>query len=429
MDGIEPTRRRVAAQLAGRADAQPRRGVLLAACALAALAPRLAAQSEDAAQRIAREVVPQVERAVGLRFRRPPVVAVRDRQQVRRYLDRKIAEQLPPAELAAVQRTYRAFRLVNDTIDLRRLMLDVYSEQVAGFYDPDSAKLFVLRGADPQMVRIIMAHELVHALQDQYMPLNQILKLKHQNDRQMAGQAVAEGQATLASLAALTQGAAELPSLDRMWAGVREGLRQQRESMPVFANAPLIIQEGLLFPYLAGADFMQSFEQRRRRGDEMPYGDRLPVSTEQILHASKYTAREQPRRIVFGPPVRGDTLVYEDDFGEFETRVALQTWGVDGDDAIAAAAGWNGDRYEVFGAPQGTAVVWVTAWDTAEDATQFAQAVRRAWGGTGGPPRGQRWEVQPSTVAGASLVRLTIAPGAWGGWRRPPVVRTFPAVR
>ena len=64
MDGIEPTRRRAAAQLTGRADAQARSGVLLAACALAALAPRLAAQSEDAAQRIAREVVPQVERAV-----------------------------------------------------------------------------------------------------------------------------------------------------------------------------------------------------------------------------------------------------------------------------------------------------------------------------------------------------------------------------
>lgn len=396
---------------------------------MAALAPRLAAQSEDAAQRIAREVVPQVERAVGLRFRRPPLVAVRSREQVRQYLDRKIAEQLPTAEIQAVQRTYRAFRLMDDTLDLRRLMLDLYGEQVAGFYDPDSAKLFILRGADPQMVRLILAHELVHALQDQYMPLNRILKLKHQNDRQMAGQAVAEGQATLASILALSQGAVELPSLGRMWAGVREGIRQQRESMPVFANAPLIIQEGLIFPYLAGADFMQSFEQRRGRPDEMPYGDRLPVSTEQILHASKYTARELPRRVAFGRVRGGDTLVYEDDFGEFETRVALQTWGVGEADATAAAAGWNGDRYEVFGTPQGTALVWVTAWDTAEDATQFAQALRQAWSVLGGLPRGLRWEVRPATAALWTVVRFTLAPDRWLGWARSPTFRvTAPAL-
>ena len=159
----------------------------------------------------------------------------------------------------------------------------------------------------------------------------------------------------------------------------------------------------------------------------MPYGDALPVSTEQILHASKYTARELPRRVVFSPVVGGDTLVYEDDFGEFETRVALQTWGVGEGDATAAAAGWNGDRYEVFGTPRGTALVWVSAWDTAEDATQFAQALRQAWSGLGGLPPGLRWEVRPSTAATSAIVRFTLAPEGWAGWRRPPVVRVLPA--
>ncbi|MBI1722387.1 MAG: hypothetical protein HYR48_00590 [Gemmatimonadetes bacterium] len=390
--------------------------------ALAGVTIPVRAQDTDAVQRIARDVIPEVERAVGLTFRRPPVVVSRSRDQVRGYLSRKIAQEMPPPEMRGVERAYRAFGLISGEADLRRLMLDLYSEQVAGFYDPDSATLFVVRGADPAMVRLILAHELVHALQDQYMSLNAILKLRRQNDRQMAGQAVAEGQATLASILALTPGA-DLPSLEGMWDGVREGIRSQQEAMPVFAAAPRIIQEGLLFPYLYGAEFMRTFGERRARTDEQPYGNRLPVSTEQVLHPSRYTAREAPVRLSFPPLLPGDTLVYDDDFGEFETRVALETWGVAEADAIAAASGWNGDRYEVLGTPAGTAVVWATAWDTTQDAADFARTLRSGWARGPGRVASRRWRADALTVGGVSVVRLIDAPNGWAGWARVPDVR------
>ena len=142
-----------------------------------------------------------------------------------------LAEDLPPSELLAVQRTYRAFGVVPDTLDLRRLMLDLYSEQVAGYYDPDSSALFVVRGADPLVLKLIMAHELVHALQDEYTSLNAILKLRRQNDRQMAGQAVAEGQATLASIEALAPGA-DLDDVLGNWDQVRRLIRAQQSATP-----------------------------------------------------------------------------------------------------------------------------------------------------------------------------------------------------
>lgn len=384
--------------------------------------PVLRAQDTDAVQRIAQDVIPEVERAVGLTFRRPPVVASRSRDQVRSYLSRKIAQDMPPPEMRGVERAYRAFGLISPDADLRRLMLDLYSEQVAGFYDPDSATLFVVRGADPAMVRLILAHELVHALQDQYMSLNAIMKLRRQNDRQMAGQAVAEGQATLASILALAPGA-DLPSLEGMWDGVREGIRSQQASMPVFAAAPRIIQEGLLFPYLYGAEFMRAFGERRARPEEQPYGDRLPISTEQVLHPSRYTAREAPVRLSFPPIAPRDTLVYDDDYGEFETRVALETWGVAEADAIAAASGWNGDRYEVLGTPTGTVVAWATAWDTAQDAADFARALRSGWARAPGRLSSRRWQVDALTVGGVSVVRLIDAPNGWAGWMRVPEVR------
>ena len=407
-----------------------RKAVAALGVGLAALAASAVLAQDDGVQRMAREMVPAVERAMGVSFRRPPVVQVRSREQVRQYLNRKMARQLPPSEIAAIERTYRAFGLTTDTSDLRRLMLDLYSEQVAGFYDPDSSVLFVVRGAEPAMVRFILAHELVHALQDQYTPLNSILKLRRSNDRQMAGQAVAEGQATLASLQAIAPGA-QLGDVSALWRQAREGLRAQQEAMPVFANAPRIIQEGLLFPYIAGADFVQSFNQRRASAAEQPYGPRMPVSTEQILHPAKYSARERPWRVRPGAPP-GDTLVYEDDFGEFETRVALESWGVDEPTATAAAAGWNGDRFATLGTRTGTALIWVTAWDGTEDAGQFEAAVRSAWrrrtgSGEGGyAPRGaapRRWQVERLTVAGVPAVRLVDAPAAWPAWRSLPQVR------
>lgn len=411
--------------------AQPhsRTGKALLFCAavrLCAGAPAVA-QDTDAVQRIARDVIPAVERAVGLTFRRPPIVASRSRDQVRAYLSRKIAQEMPPTEIRGVERAYRAFGLIAADADLRRLLLDIYGEQVAGFYDPDSSTLFLVRGAEPMMVRLILAHELVHALQDQYMSLNSIVKLQRQNDRQMAGQAVAEGQATLASILALAPGA-DMPSLEAMWDGVREGIRSQQEAMPVFAAAPRIIQEGMIFPYLAGAEFMRAFGERRSRSDEQPYGSRLPISTEQILHPSRYTAREVPVRLSFPPLRAGDTLIYDDDFGEFETRVALQTWGVAESDAIAAASGWNGDRYEVRGTPTGTVVLWASAWDTAQDAADFARALRSGWSRsenarTSGRAGSRRWQVDPATVGGVSVVRLVDAPNGWAGWVRVPEVR------
>ncbi len=414
-----------------------RLGILAAAAVLAiapvrvhAQAPRAQASRAQAdsggVQRLAADLAAAVERAVGLHYRRAPVVALRSRDQVRAYLDRKIDQELPPAELAASARAYRAFGLIPDTTDLRKLLLDLYSEQVAGFYDPDSSVLYLVRGADPMMVRMVLSHELVHALQDQYTRLNAILKLRRQNDRQEAGQAMAEGQATVAGLKALFPGA-DLGSLGGLQRQAREGLRAQQEAMPVFADAPLILREDLLFPYAAGAEFIQDFEQRRRSPDEEPYGARMPISTEQVLHPAKYTAGERPARIRLSAPA-GDTLVYDDDFGEFDIGIALQAWGLGEVDALAAAAGWDGDRFELLGSRAGTALVWVTAWDTATDATEFQRALRAGWGRRTGAAEGayaskgaqRRWRVDRLASGGVPVVRLTDAPAAWAGWRASP---------
>ena len=134
-----------------------------------------------------------VERASGLTFRTPPRSALRSPQQVRDYLIAKLDEELPPARMRGLETAYRLFGLLPDTLALRRLLLDLYAEQVAGYYDPDSAMLFGVAGADRSQLRLVLAHEMVHALQGQYLPLDSILKSTSSNDRLTAAQSVLEG--------------------------------------------------------------------------------------------------------------------------------------------------------------------------------------------------------------------------------------------
>lgn len=148
-------------------------------------------------------LIPDVERATGLHFRERPRPALRSKEQVRTFLLAKLGEEFPPERIRGVSEAYRLLGLIPDSLDLQDLLLDLYSEQVAGFYDPDSSALFAVEGADPAQLRLVVAHELVHALQDQYLPLDSLLKQRTNGDRASAAQAILEGHATIASLKVL----------------------------------------------------------------------------------------------------------------------------------------------------------------------------------------------------------------------------------
>ncbi|MDH4351315.1 MAG: hypothetical protein OEW56_09230, partial [Gemmatimonadota bacterium] len=364
----------------------------------------------------AADVIPRVEQTVGLSFREPPAIAVRDRAAVERYLIGRLDEEYPAETMADIATAYRLFGLIPDTLDLRAVLLAVLAEQVVGYYDPDSVTLYVVEGADPAQIRLVLAHELVHALQGQYMPLDSLLGLRQENDRQMAAQAVLEGQATLASLTAMFD-EERLRELGSFWGDVRSMIRDEQERMPVFAGAPLILREGLLFPYLAGADFMRWFDETYP--DTLPFGPRMPQSTEQILYTSRYQDGDAPVTLRFGPAPHAGDLLYEDTWGQFETRIIL--WELTGSESLASAGalGWEGDRFAVYRHTAGDALVWWSVWETAQAAEKFAAMLERTWGRDG-----RRWAVRRETVAGLPAVVLLDAPAAWPGWEAQPGVGT-----
>lgn len=319
--------------------------------------------------------IPEIEKSVGLKFKTPPKVEARSKDEVRAFLEKKFDEDLPALELAGAEKTYKLLGLIPDTLDLRKFMLGLLTEQVAGYYDPATKVLYVVGtegtgpgAVTPEMISITITHELVHALQDQYFPLDSLEKEHGDNDRESALQAVIEGEAVFEQMSAMLGGSNFAMALPGGWEHVRQMIRDAQGTMPVFATAPMFIQESLLFPYLSGAEFVRHF--KLKWPGKLPFNP-PPTSTKQILDPNLFIdSLEVPTRVVLPKP-EGASVVYENDLGEFETRLYLFQHLGDAAVASRGAAGWEGDRYEVVNTPQGAGIVWLTVWDSPLDAAQF----------------------------------------------------------
>jgi hypothetical protein len=319
--------------------------------------------------------VPQIEKAVGVPFKHPPVLEIRTKDQVRAFVLAQLQDSATQRDLAGKEIAYKAFGLIPDTMNVRKLFLDLLTEQILGYYDPKTKVLYVVKGAPEEYVGITIMHELVHALQDQYIDLDSLQKQSGDDDRIAAAQAVIEGEATYEQMAAMVGGSANVAArLPGGWDRMRDLIRDSYGSQPIFGAAPMAIQEELLFPYINGAEFVRRFKEREP--GKLPFRD-MPQSTEQVMHDRAYfvTPRDAPRRVAL-PKIDGE--VYENTLGEFDTRLVLFEQLQDQELSSRAGIGWGGDRYAVVHTRKGNGLVWASVWDTPVDAAEFVDALGQA---------------------------------------------------
>ena len=321
------------------------------------------------------EAVPRIEAAVGLKFKSPPRVEARSKEQVRDFVTQQFRDPQSLREFNGIEAAYKRFGMVPDTMDLKKFLVDLLTEQIIGYYDPKTKVLYIVNGSPAEAAEITITHELVHALQDQYISLDSTQKIEGQNDRQSAAQAVFEGQAVYEQIAAMLGGNNVAVNLPGGWDRVREMIRENQSAMPVFARAPLVIQETLIFPYLSGAEFVRNFKERNP--GKVIYRD-MPLSTEQIIHPSAYFGRRDKPTDITLPSLIGVTPEYQNTLGEFETRLFLYQHLQDQNEAVRGASGWDGDRYELFNTAAGQGIVWVTVWDSSLEGTEFFDLLNQA---------------------------------------------------
>lgn len=381
--------------------------------------------------------IPKVEEATGLTFKSTPVIESRSKEQVREFLLQQLSSERAKTMLAGQERVYKRLGLVPDSVDVGDLLRRLLEEQIIGYYDPATKVLYVVDDVRPELLELTITHELVHALQDQYVNIDSIQNSTDDADRQVTAQAILEGQAVYAQLrASLGETGMRLGG----WERARIAMRDAQDGMPIFSSAPMIIRESLLFPYAGGADFVHRFLIRRPNDDILTD---FPISTRQLLSEGAYfgdgetpltaAERELPVRVTLPPPSRG-TLVFSNVFGEFETRLILYQFL--GDEVLAgrAAQGVDGDRYALIERPKGDALVWVSVWDNTIEAAQFVdaftawlkkrypgigtndpdEAINRKWGVAANPARGvmdsRSVLVQIHDVDGRPVVVITDAP-------------------
>jgi len=341
-------------------------GVLLAAFVSACESQKPGYEGPYATE--VKQAIPMIERAVGLKYKTPPRIETRTKEQVREFVTRQFTDSLAMHDIAGQEAAYKRLGMIPDTLKLQPFLTSLLEEQIVGYYDPHTKVLYVVDGAPKDMAGITITHELVHALQDQYIALDSVQKIRDDNDRLSAAQSVFEGQAVYEQISIMLGGSNIAINLPGGWDRIREMIRENQASMPIFAAAPKVIQETLIFPYLSGAEFYRNFKERKP--GSIVYND-MPVSTEQIIHpVAFFVNKDSPTRVSLGS-LTNATKVYENDLGEFETRLFLFQHLNDQNEAVRGATGWDGDRYAVVNTPQGQGIVWLTVWDSAVEAGEF----------------------------------------------------------
>jgi hypothetical protein len=330
---------------------------------------------------VARGVAREVAGIRSLSWRHPIDFQVSDRAAIQAYARRSLDREMPPEEWRAYQTLLVHLGVVPAGLDLHDLVVELYAEQIAGYYDPHVQTFYLADWLPPLLQRAVVAHEATHALQDQHFQLERWLtELEPTDDAALARGAVVEGDAMAVMIAYLLApiGASieELPDVGRLLEGQGAAVAS---AFPTFQRAPKAIQRLLLFPYVEGSRFVTA---ALRQGG-WPAVDRLyrdpPASTEQVLHPERYwETRDAPRALEIPAGEAGAELVISGSLGELGTQLVLAA--ALGDSAgTSPAEGWDGDRYALYRLRGGgRQLAWSSVWDTPGDAEEFARAYAQA---------------------------------------------------
>jgi hypothetical protein len=353
----------------------------------AAVNPKTAAVREATA-----EVLRETSELRKLPVLRPVRSGAQSRDEIEQMLVRNLNESVTPEEMAASEAALRKLGMVPADFQLRPFLIKLLAEQVAGYYDPKTQEFYLADWIDLDGQRPVMAHELTHALQDQHFNLRRFDKWpKHDSDAELSAHALIEGDASLVMMQYVVRSPARQLSFMKSMVTGSAGSTEEIE------RAPRVLRETLLFPYFQGMNWVSQLYKRGGWEEVSAAFAKLPKSSEQILHADKYFAGEEPKKVavrdISSTLGKGWRMADNDVEGEWGYYLLLDEYLNSADVSKRASEGWGGDRYALFVGPTKADVLVAqkAVWDTDGDAREFFDAyVRRTT---------KRYGVEPSEVA------------------------------
>ena len=291
--------------------------------------------------------------------------------------------------------------------NLRQGLENLVVSQAGAYYDPQSKCMYIVKiNMPPMEIEIMLIHEMVHALQDQYYNLEKLIKQADNDDQEAAIKYLVEGEATyIMTIAQLEKMgitfAPDSPMLDISFSRYKNMGRKELlelsmaqaesykktapdlyESLIALKDTPDYLFWTLNAPYFRGACSIHSLvtidaKERNWRTIEDAYRN-PPVSTEQMIHPKKLTEPRDNPEPLSSPNLGADwTILSENTLGELGFWILFSN-AAEGK-ADEASEGWDGDKYILMQHNKTKDIVLYlsTVWDSDNDAYESFRAYHK----------------------------------------------------
>jgi hypothetical protein len=299
----------------------------------------------DGGDEVVERVSAQVEAIRELRFARAVDARFLSGAELRARVGELVEEELRPREVRLEAQVLEELGAIPAGTDLYELTGEALGSQVIGLYDTKARQLLVRSSGEAGAVELItLAHELDHALADQAIGLRERVGPRAAVDRELAYQAVVEGDATLLmELYAL----AEIDLREQLSLGGSEV-----SGGGEFARLPDYVQRSLLFPYLEGLRLVC----HRYVAGGWPAVDRLherpPASSDEVIFPDRYGDGPPAEPGALGHPGAGWRLLLRRELGAAELEWLFSAPGGEPEAALPEprrlVAGWAGGELELW---------------------------------------------------------------------------------
>ncbi|MEM7518810.1 MAG: hypothetical protein AAF368_18050, partial [Planctomycetota bacterium] len=259
--------------------------------------------TQEKLEAVTLEIQAQIEELRDAKFTKPVKVALTDQAGLVKYAKERSASTTPPEALEASETISKMLGLITADVDLFQASIDMIEGQAGGFYDPGTETFYLMeRFATGGAAKIVLAHELTHALDDQLHDLDGPLRGGTMTtDEQLAYHALIEGS----GMAAMQQWMMKHP---KEW-GMEDIEASQAMTQDSMVGVPQVVWKPLLASYLAGDAFLRRstaivnmLGTVVKKADVLQAFEAPPLSTEHVLHPKKYwesELRDNPHAIAF----------------------------------------------------------------------------------------------------------------------------------
>jgi hypothetical protein len=304
--------------------------------------------------------------------------------EVENYLKKQIQNKGFLKQVQYEETVFKMVGIIPEDYSYTQGLIDMYTSQLAGYYDKDNKFYAMADWLSPSMQLPITVHELVHSLQDQHYDLTRILEEEPiTTDETLARLALAEGDASAVMYDYLNKKRG-LPSIAEQ-NNISSFALSNMLSVMISSNtvaAPKALQALLVYPYLSGLSFVHTLLlQDGYQAVDAAYLN-LPNSTQEILHPEKYLNRinsqteDNPEVLIKEsiPKLLNKKYrlpsVYSDTLGEFMISSFLNNF-LSPFVASQATIGWKYDKldlYQLHENPKKFLLAWTIVLENADDA-------------------------------------------------------------